>query len=120
MEEPEYKDMTGKPLTNQGLEYVKYHDGSEVWYKDGKRHRESGPAFKVPSGREVWYKGGKQHRLDGPAKRYFDGSVAYWIEDIKISKEDFDHAWTCPMKELPLLINKDTAPIAKWRFTINK
>jgi len=117
----QYKDMTGKDWTYEGLEYKKYPDGLEEWRKDGKRHRLDGPAYKVPSGREEWYKDGKLHRLDGPAKKYpFDGSVVYYIEGVHINKEDFDHAWSCPMTELPLLINKSTAPIAKWRLEHGK
>jgi len=112
----QYKDMTGKELTLEGLEYIKDYEGKESWFKDGEYHREGGPAYKDPNGYEEWFREGRRHRLDGPAYKYYDGSVAYWIEDIKIPKEDFEYAWKCPMTELPLLINKDTAPIAKWRL----
>ena len=90
---PEYRDMTGKGLICEGFEYKKYPNGYEGWWRDGKRHRLDGPAFKNP-----------------------DRSVSYWLEGVHIPKEDFDHAWTCPMTELPLLINKDVVLIAKWRL----
>jgi len=91
--EPVYKDMTGKVLTRKGLEYFKFPDGSEQWDKDGDFHR-----------------------LHGPARKLISGAEYYYIEGEHTLKEDFDHAWTCPMTELPLLINMSTAPIARWRL----
>jgi len=53
----------------------------EAWRKDGKLHREDGPALveRYPDGTviEQWYRNGKLHREDGPAwvRRYPDGTV---------------------------------------------
>ena len=98
--DPEYKEV--QTLTGIGFEYYKYPKGLE--------YRKSASGF------EEWWKDGKLHRLDGPAVKYKNGYDLYNLEGARITKEDFDHAWTCPMRELPLLINKDTALIAKWRL----
>jgi hypothetical protein len=37
------------------------------WYKDGKLHREDGPAIEWSFGTKEWWVAGKRHRLDGPA-----------------------------------------------------
>jgi len=36
-------------------------DGSEVWIKNGKLHREDGPAVIWYNGHQFWYKNGKLH-----------------------------------------------------------
>lgn len=60
-----------EPIVNNGIKY---------WYnKDGKLHRENGPAIEYPNGDKEWYKDGKKHRLNGPAietKNYTE----YYIE----------------------------------------
>ena len=38
-------------------------DGSEYWYKDGKSHRENGPAIINTNGKEYWYKDDKHVTL---------------------------------------------------------
>ena len=86
-----------------------YTDGSiryEEWYRNGKRHREDGPAWirYLPDGSvayDTWYQNGKRHREDGPAFiRYYPNGFGeseewYWYgekaEDIT-SLEDF-RAW---------------------------
>lgn len=42
--------------------------GEQIWIKDGKLHRDDGPAFIDEFGSHTeWYKNGKPHRIDGPA-----------------------------------------------------
>lgn len=41
-------------------------DAGLHWYKDGKPHREDGPAKIFVSGVKQWWWEGKLHRLDGP------------------------------------------------------
>jgi hypothetical protein len=36
-------------------------DGSQFWYKDGKHHREDGPAIIYSDGRQYWYLNGKEY-----------------------------------------------------------
>jgi len=49
----------------------------EIWYKNGKLHREDGPAVNGPF-LEKWYNNGKLHREDGPAVVRI-WSNEYWL-----------------------------------------
>ncbi len=62
-------------------------DGSQRWFKDGKLHREDGPAIIDPDGRQTWYKDGNLHREDGPAIIHPDGTK-YWYKDGKEITDD--------------------------------
>ena len=44
--------------------------GTKRWYKNGKLHREDGPALEYISGDKHWYKNGKRHNIYGPASLY--------------------------------------------------
>lgn len=78
---------TGK-LSTWDVKYEFYLNGkikSETWYKNGKYHRENGPAYQLwyKNGQlwtEVWLKDGKVHRDDGPAYQI-------WHEDGQLKKE---------------------------------
>ena len=37
------------------------------WYRNGKLHREDGPAFERSDGYRAWYRNGQLHREDVPA-----------------------------------------------------
>ena len=65
--------MTNKPV-------IKYYDNGqkefEVYYLDGKRHREDGPAAQwwYKNGQkemEIYYLDDKRHREDGPAYQWW-------------------------------------------------
>jgi len=66
---------------------------SEIWYFEGKLHRDSGPAIShtVFSTCYKWYKHGKLHKLDGPACfRIYCGYElpgSYYIDGVHYSKE---------------------------------
>ena len=55
-------------------------DGTERWYRNGRRHREDGPAIIYADGSEFWYKNGKLHREDGPAIIYAGGTKE-WLRN---------------------------------------
>jgi hypothetical protein len=71
----------------------------EVYYLNGKRHREDGPAYQswYQNGNkyfEAYYLNGKYHREDGPAKLrwYKDGNKyfeEYWLDNKVYSKEEY-------------------------------
>jgi hypothetical protein len=42
-------------------------DGSRGWFKNGKFHREDGPAYERADEIKEWWIKGKRHREDGPA-----------------------------------------------------
>ncbi len=58
-------------------------DGMQRWFKEGKLHREDGPAIIYPDGRQWWYKEGEWHREDGPAIIYPDGRQWWYKEGEK-------------------------------------
>jgi hypothetical protein len=65
---------------------VEYPDGDKFWYKDGRRHRENGPAIEYTDGTKVWYKNGWWHREDGPAKELPDGTKRWYLENERYSQ----------------------------------
>jgi len=118
--ENEYKDMTGKVRTNKGLEYQKDNvdiDGDKCWYLNGEYHRVDGPAIEGSNGDKEWLLYGLRHREDGPAIEWPEEGAKYWcLNGIEVSEEEFNEVWNCPMDKLPLYINTNLAPIAKWRL----
>jgi len=58
---------------------VEYSDGSKYWYKNGKLHREDGPAIENSNGTKEWYKEGNLHREDGPACEYRSGHKEWFL-----------------------------------------
>ena len=67
-----------------------YEDGDQIWLQNGKMHRLDGPATIYPDGSETWYKEGKIHRLDGPAAIFSDGRVLHYINNVRLSEEEFN------------------------------
>ena len=56
-------------------------DGTIRWYKNGRLHREDGPAIEYHDGGcgSEWFLNGKRHREDGPAIIWPSGQ--YWYLD---------------------------------------
>lgn len=52
---------------------VEWPDGYREWWRDGQRHRDDGPAVERADGYRVWYRDGQRHRDDGPAVEHADG-----------------------------------------------
>ena len=69
-----------------GIAY--FTDGSKGWLKDGKYHRDDGPALEFGNGRKCWYKDGECHREDGPAAEYEDGREEWWYKGLCFSQEE--------------------------------
>lgn len=59
----------------------------EMWIKDGKRHREDGPAIIYTNGTIIWYLNGEKHRIGGPAVEYGNGQKK-WYQDGELHRED--------------------------------
>jgi len=68
---------------------IEFVSGEKRWYKEGKCHREGGPAIEYINGGKYWYKEGKLHREDGPAVEHVDGRIEYWKNSKSFTKEDF-------------------------------
>ena len=59
-----------------------------MWYLNGKRHHEDGPAM-VWNGTKQWYIKGKLHREDGPAIEGSDGTQWWYLNDELYTFEEF-------------------------------
>lgn len=67
---------------------VEFADGAKEWYKDGKLHREDGPAIEWANGTKVWYKNHRVHREDGPAVESANGDKYWYLNGIKVTEEE--------------------------------
>lgn len=57
--------------------------GNSVWYRNGKLHRDNGPAM-VYNGSQYWYQLGALHRENMPAIIYANGTTEYWLNGIRV------------------------------------
>ncbi len=72
---------------------VEWDDGDEDWYRNGELHREDGPAVEWADGTKWWCINGKRHREDGPAIEYIDGTKEWWVNDQRFeTKDDYEEA----------------------------
>ena len=64
--------------------------GAEVWYRNGRIHRVGGAAVSYPTGEQHWLQNGRYHRTDGPAVIQEDGDVYWFLNDMRLSEEEFN------------------------------
>lgn len=69
------------------VEYVA--DGDKHWYINGEYHREDGPAMIWGDGTKFWYQHGELHCEDGPAIMYASGINEWYLNDEKLTEEEF-------------------------------
>jgi len=69
---------------------VIYPDGTVIWKIESKRHREDGPAVIYKDGRKEWWLNGKRHRVDGPAIICTNGSEKYYLNDIEYYEDSIE------------------------------
>ena len=76
-------------LYPQGYGIINFH-GDEVWYKNGKRHRDGGkPALILPNGEKQWFKNGKRHRDgDKSAVIHPNGRKEWWKNGLYYGKTE--------------------------------
>ena len=76
----------GKLHREGDLPAVIWSDGRQEWWVNGERHREGDlPAIIDDEGTQVWYKNGKLHREgDLPAVILFDGTQEWWVNGVRI------------------------------------
>lgn len=97
----EYADGTKEWLLN-GIEYTEKeflakmnlpfidNKGNKFWYnKEGKYHREDGPAVIWKDGSKTWYKDGLPHRDDGPAVEDIIDGPAWYLDGDYLTKTQF-------------------------------
>ncbi len=63
--------------------------GNKRWFKDGRLHREDGPAVEYCWGAAEYYINGVRHRLDGPAIIRKNGNNKYYINGINYNELEF-------------------------------
>jgi hypothetical protein len=80
------------------LEYAT--DGTKEWRRNGKRHRDDGPAVERPDGTKEWWLNGQLHREDGPAVEHSNGTREWWVNGQRhrndgpaIEREDGTKEW---------------------------
>ena len=79
---------------------VKVYEDRTCWYnKDGKRHREDGPAVEWSNGYKEYYINGKRHREDGPAVEWANGYKAYYINEQRHNENGPAVEWSNGDKE---------------------
>jgi hypothetical protein len=61
-------------------------NGVEKWYKNGRLHREDGPAF-INGYIKEWWLNGEPHRDNGPAVDDGKGNLEYWVHG-KLHREN--------------------------------
>lgn len=65
-------------------------DETKKWYNKQKQlHRTNGPAVIYKTGIQYYYNHGKMHRKDGPAVIWANGDKEYWINDNRLTEEEF-------------------------------
>ena len=62
------------------IERVVNSIGSILYYKDGKLHRDDGPAVIHPDGSEKWIRDDNFHREDGPAIIHPSGYERWFMD----------------------------------------
>jgi hypothetical protein len=71
------RDFSELPTYFTGI--AEYPDGRKDWYRNGKYHREDGPAVECTNGTKEWYRNGELHRVDGPAVECATGIKDWWL-----------------------------------------
>lgn len=61
------------------------------WYINGERHRVDNPAVEWASGDREWYCNDKLHHEEGPAIEWADGKKEWYLNGKKIEEEEFNH-----------------------------
>ena len=81
---------------------VELANGSRFWCRNGKLHREDGPAIEYPDGYRAWYRYGELHREDGPAVEYADGTCTWCRDGMGMTQDEFLR--TTPDEHLPAVL----------------
>ncbi len=78
--------LDGRYHRDGDLPAISCVDGYQAWWRNGKRHRDNGPAI-INDGNEMWFKDGNYHRVDGPAIIFKNGDKE-WYWEGKRHRED--------------------------------
>ena len=62
-----------------------------MWFRNGMRHRDDGPAVVHADGTREWYRNERIHRDNGPAVERPDGTGEWWLNNERCAGPT-DHA----------------------------
>ncbi len=82
----EWKDKDGKLHRDDGPAWIE-PNGTQIWVQHGEYHRDDGPAVVEPDGTQLWYQDGKLHRDNGPAAIYEDGEQEWYQHGKRVPRE---------------------------------
>jgi hypothetical protein len=76
---------------------IYFDRAGQTYYKNGKFHREDGPAAIYRDGSQIWYQNGIIHRDDGPAIIHPDGSQDWYSngKHLGFGAKGFWALWNC-------------------------
>ena len=72
----------------EGGPAVERADGSKEWWLNDKPHREGGPAVERANGTKRWYLNGKPHREGGPAHEWANGTKWWYLNGKRLTEEE--------------------------------
>ena len=77
-------------------------DDAIRFYKNGRLHREDGPAIIYSSGSKFWYLNGLRHRESGPAVTIYSGDNYWYFKDKTYSthNEITNESWLIFVKQI--------------------
>lgn len=79
-------------------------DGDKEWFKNGKKHREDGPAVIYNDGQQEWWFDGKLHREDGPAVINKKGEKGWFLNNEVVTEEEVMTKWNAVQEKKKLEI----------------
>ena len=84
----EWRNKQGKLHRDDGPAKEWPAKGAKAWYRNGKLHRDDGPAMDGPLGKS-WHRNGKRHRDEGPAVEYADGRKEWYRHGKELTAAEF-------------------------------
>ena len=64
-----------------------FSNGTQLWYREGKLHRDGRPAFISKDGTQKWFTNGKLHRDNNLPAIIFSNGVRLWYQNGKRHRE---------------------------------
>ena len=73
------KLITESDIIPENFTGIVEYGGDKYWYRNGKCHREDGPAVEYANGTKFWYRNSELHREDGPAIECANGDKFWYL-----------------------------------------
>jgi hypothetical protein len=83
----EYRDENGVLHREDGPALI-YNNGEENWYKRGRLHRENGLPAIIKKEYKLYMVNGRRHNEYGPGYENIDGTVWWYLNNIKYIEEE--------------------------------